>query len=1340
MSFPSCIILGLAGVSCQPHSLGGDQRGMADPRSASLPKALHTSWCLQCPITVLECVPGLLHDKAAQELLRSFCQSTGSCLTQAVLCLSDSWSAKRDRWFAVLSSPVIGPVSIPAMPKRPQFSTVRSVMPFVHSLSPLELQELELTLYELNKFAEFGVGGIQNSYLAMDSVLPTCLHSAGNQLFECKCGCRGPFSLKRLASKGLYGVLIPLSEVIVHCNLELTKCRYFHPREMFLLNGGNPNIVMPGDLRLALSGVGQCVSPLHAIWVLGHVVNAINRLCFVAPLDPEKIFDDYIRKVISARDAMWPSPVTLPVPVPSVSLRDIIMVDHEAGTRVTIQVDGNANFHQLLLAENRLRSDSDKLLHSLFQGGVQCQLSDLIEVSEVSVDVSPVVDTQAVTCPCCEWDEEMDSANLVTPTEIDRPPVEISPTVPFTVVSPRINEPALALLELERLDFLDLVPPKIAQVSSLGFHVRQHIPKANRLRILEKQQELWADDEIRFGMRNLVHEGSPSIGLVSWDPLMLSSIVRYGHLQSLQEYVHQLPQNAVIVSAVVIEQHWYPIVWHKTHNQIFGVTCGHQYHISVALQTLHATVCRSLGLPVTQLIFVSLDFPVTKFCGAMALDFMASQVGECKLPANVDELRERHLALRLAFTKSLAEQCCRPWIWGLGESDWKAQLATLLHTHGVPVDESEARIRMLCDKLGESSLRSAMQSSVPWKEIKWLANAATPVVQIVKPSELQVAVATKAARGVPIGNRSQKRQQAKSHGKGKSMVRRLDPSTLRLDNGIFTCGHNYQLGQLELTQISHNAHGVVICGLQAALPFLKSGKQLSVGGLALIIVDDLDGAVSTSLISERIRFPVTCTANSQPLLVDGVMYQLGALPVTRKHHGEKLELISVSSCVTKIMIFRDLTSENWSQIVAHPLKHIFSKIPVLQRCIHDDCDGQCEAWHATEAFQFSDPILEIWGRQWMKLNFDVSTPDEAAMYAVHIRLPSCVQVQVQTYSGIAGVFLEPKGEDGKQPSSSFQVVWLPRLSFQEVQVLRQTVQGAIGIARLGAKFGLRSLVEQASSVHAAVKPGVSYLPQGRKQQFLVGPVPFGTLKSSLCEMFEAIQWKARPVQATPSTASVDGLMWKVQAVEDPPVMIIPAGHGDMVVTKLHDEKPLRVQKSIAVGTSQTLDLCTSGVKVDPLQVNDPWAVASRFGAPLPSPTIEGDDPIAVLEQKVLASIEAKLPDVATKKDEAVSSRVEVLEQQVKALSEQQTQLHGVVQEQGRQHQHQIAQVQHQGNQLENALKHQNDQLVSFQSKFWAQLEHQQSHLDSLFQDQMGRIEQLINVSKKPRKESPGPSF
>ena len=658
----------VAGVSCQPHSLGGDKRGMADPRAASLPKTLHTAWCLQCPLVILECVPGLLTDKDAQQLLRSYCQATGSCITQTVLHLSDSWCAKRDRWFAILSSPAIGPIEIPSMPQQPQFQKIRSVMPFVHSLSAAELQELELSLYELSKFEEFAVGGVSNSYLNLDSVLPTCLHSAGNQLYSCKCGCRGPFSLQRLASKGLYGVLVPLPEVVHHCNAVLQKSRYLHPREMFLLNGGCPNIDMPGDLRLALSGVGQCVSPLQSIWVLSHVVKALEKICQNALVVPEQVFEGYVNKLSVARDAMWPLPEVKPLPIAQDTFGQVALIDHDAGTKVCIKVKDDASVQQLLLAENHLRSDPSNVLQTLYHGVDQMMNDSPLIGQEVAVDRKLLLVDEARTlpCPCEDWDEPMElhkpseSADPLCGPNASEP--AISPTVPFQICqTSRQWDGASALLDLDFLDFL--VPLKVPQVTCLSTHVRTMISNVNRQALLGKQQTTWADDEIRFVLRNLVHEGPPNLGLVSWDPLMLSSIVRFGHLQSLKEYVDLLPTDAVILSCVIVEKHWYPIVWQKTSTQMFGATCGHQFQISMALQSLHATVCKLLDFEVTQLHYFGTDFPVTECCGAMAMDFLAYQVFGRKMPTTLAELRANHQTYRLVFSKQLPAECSRPWAW-----------------------------------------------------------------------------------------------------------------------------------------------------------------------------------------------------------------------------------------------------------------------------------------------------------------------------------------------------------------------------------------------------------------------------------------------------------------------------------------------------------------------------------------------------------------------------------------------------------------------------------------------------------------------------------------------------
>ena len=81
--------------------------------------------------------------------------------------------------------------------------------------------------------------------------------------------------------------------------------------------------------------------------------------------------------------------------------------------------------------------------------------------------------------------------------------------------------------------------------------------------------------------------------------------------------------------------------------------------------------------------------------------------------------------------------------------------------------------------------------------------------------------------------------------------------------------------------------------MQQHRPYLRSGKQLSLGGLGLIVVDAIPTDIKTSLIAEPVRFPAVCLANEEPLLVDGVLFQLGAQPVSKFVSSEQCSLVSL---------------------------------------------------------------------------------------------------------------------------------------------------------------------------------------------------------------------------------------------------------------------------------------------------------------------------------------------------------------------------------------------------------------------------------------------------------------
>ena len=1323
----------IAGVSCQPHSRGGDQKGMGDERASSLQKVLHTAWLIQSPLIILECVADIMQDAQVQAVLRQFGQATGVCISQKVLKLSDVWPTARTRWFAILTSPLIGPINVADLPRELKVGVVQDVLPFIRQWPPVETEQLQLPLYELAKFYEFATGGIESQFIKMDGTVATCLHSAGNQVYPCRCGCRGPFTLARTASKGLFATLVPLQESTYHLNQWMRHCRFLHPAEMMLLQGGSPNFVYDSDMRLCLAAIGQCVSPIQACWIFAHASNAIQAFLREPLWDPLQKLRDHLEAVMEARNQIW---------TPTNAMQ---VVEQESEFEVQDRLtDSVIRFKSTSPATVAMFKAAEASLHGVEQRDIVLAQQDgsVLHGTEALGSCSglhlPTLDHGCGTsdefpaCPCQEWivDETM-------------PDSTVSPTLAYVVQDNQVDQGAV-LSGIPGDALLSLMCPQMQATQEVGHLLKQLISSSDRVTVLNHQMHVWADDEVRFFLERVAQNGPTDLALFVWDPLILSCVVRHGKFDLLHAYAQWMPPVATILSAVSIEKHWYPIVWQWQHGSLTCFTCGHACQYSMAVHALHNEVCKVLGCEQTVVQHYPVPFAVTECCGAMAVAFIDFVVFSKELPSTKHALIQKHVELRALFAAKLPAQTPRPWIWGNGENVWQITLGALLQEHGVGAEDIAHRIAMLSDKLGVGPLSKALDSPAPWRELKWLANSQVPVLQIIRPQELQKTIDRKVQMGGVVGSRAQKKQhKGKSGGKGKPATQHVDPASLRVEHGLFECGNGIPLGQVDIAHLGPTTSGIILCTWTQAAPYLRGGKQISAGGLAMILVDVSEGVDTCPLIAEPVRVPVICQANSEPALVDGVLYQLGALPVRRRDNPDKFELITISSCVVKVMVFKDQVEGTWDQFTSHPLRHIFARIPCLQACGDDDCQGSCEGWHSSEKCQIDDPILELWGKQYIRLNFQPANPQEADVFQVMMRLPQCLQVQIQTYSGRSGIYLEPRGINGKQPSELFQVVWVPKASFDELRMLKQTTAGVLGLARLGTKFGLRCAVERASEVHAVVKPGSAYLPQGRKLQYLIGPVPFGTIKASISKMIDSIQWQARPIQPVPAAAHVQGIMWKVQAINPPEQTLIHTAHGDVLISKLVENQVSRPNLPNIIAAKSTVSLCTdaassAGPLVDPLQIVDPWASAVRQGhLPAGKPPPVADDPVDVMQKQVLEAVMARLPqgmDVDADVGSAESSRVASLEQKVSELANGQQHLHNMIVEQSQRHDSQVAQLQKHTSQLEVSVQDHSLQLGSFQQQFKAQLDQQQSHLDSLFGQQMARLEEMLGGCKKPRME------
>eukprot|EP00438_Fugacium_kawagutii_P018208 Skav230730 [mRNA] locus=scaffold401:508803:509432:- [translate_table: standard] len=124
----------MAGISCQPYSRGGLQRGGADSRAATLPATLRLTHLLQAPALVIECVTQAKTDAYVQQHVQALVQQLGYVITDCELKLEDMWSAHRHRWWLVATKASLG--CVPVQP--PDFTSslvVRDVMPFVQPWS-----------------------------------------------------------------------------------------------------------------------------------------------------------------------------------------------------------------------------------------------------------------------------------------------------------------------------------------------------------------------------------------------------------------------------------------------------------------------------------------------------------------------------------------------------------------------------------------------------------------------------------------------------------------------------------------------------------------------------------------------------------------------------------------------------------------------------------------------------------------------------------------------------------------------------------------------------------------------------------------------------------------------------------------------------------------------------------------------------------------------------------------------------------------------------------------------------------------------------------------------------
>eukprot|EP00438_Fugacium_kawagutii_P025410 Skav235446 [mRNA] locus=scaffold2206:85243:90006:+ [translate_table: standard] len=634
-----------------------------------------------------------------------------------------------------------------------------------------------------------------------------------------------------------------------------------------------------------------------------------------------------------------------------------------------------------------------------------------------------------------------------------------------------------------------------------------------------------------------------------------------------------------------------------------------------------------------------------------------------------------------------------------GNSDLTDQLSALLQQHGVPEDQVQTRASTVIDKLGRGPIQALLRGSTAWRDLKSLANAATPKLQLVMGHELQQVIQQRSKEGKEFGSKKNK-QKTTATGMTKPIM--MAPDDVSIPAGIFQDANNNPIDQISLAEVSAGAKGIAVATAHQAAGYMKYSAPLSKHGLALLVLDHQ--GVITPQAGTDIRFPARCERSGEPIILGAKLLQLGSVHVMRIPPAQAAKIDEVANAVLRVVVFRDEWEYDWTEFVSKPVKLLVETLPWLA-----PRDG-------------ISPILECWDRQFLTERLQKVAPPEADLFCVNIRLDTSDVKEILEKSGQRGIYAEPRTPDGRAPAEQFRVIWINKSDKMAVTVASEATRQWTSLVRNGRRFGLRVRAEDAATVHHQHKPTIPWLDATQMQTWIGGPFPYGATRGSLNKLFEVWQWQARPVQAKGRSPCGKGTMWWIQATNRPKYEVYHLEHADILLTPVQskDDKQTKPGLVHAIQASPaTMKMLTNPPNVDPLQMNDPWQANNGGPSKMPRigntemPQAQVDLTVSKVEQRIQASLPKPNEDQDVAMD-ASEAKVQVLEDRLNAL-EQTVQSHHTQQTLHNQ------KVAHEFSGLRQQVTEQSTAL--------------QQHIDSKMGEQLKHIESLLNANKA-RKTGP----
>ena len=1247
-------------------------------------------------------------------------------------------------------------------------------------MSAQELQELTLSTEERMMFEKYGKG-LGGHMANFADPLPTALHSWGNQCIACACGCRGPLSMHRLQTQGLFGVLAHVPGQPPDKNV-----RHLSGREMALLTGFPKESGWTDNQRLLTAGVGQLASPLQAVWIFAAVFNHLidHGFCMGDSIPPQQLLACVAMDVFKLRDEWYGNHRTVAMDMFQEQFEAFLEpsgIHHSAGSfqDLTVSQDDDiadaidsieasvktqprpsiAQPPEVLPANDKPEPESPKLepdKSSSYPGSTsvanKSTAPDLqsdhvqdrtpgISFTQVPIDevshssftdsshksaqpnqpiwaasgaisafaTNPCKPTAPVVVPVMSTSPSVSpprhSQLNATPEELVTAGIMIydadyrsishqkcMPSATFSQwmqanqamdSSPRcIHDlfgheipPEALLIDLKWI----IVSQKPSQAQQLGLPERTvALASLPRLESSLLQGPPVASDEMMFYLTAIAAVGiakaKPPFIVDGMTDLLVDAkewVVGLDHVNQLNanqqtqlahQWIAHQPVQEATATAIWNNSHWTPVwivpsdkgsVVHTTHEGCRIWAFLFPWWPSEV--QVHDELVRNFDMD----------------CGFRTFAWLVGQCTQTPVASlTATEARGwRHLFWQTLVT---IPRLSHQFVLG-GQSELEVAIQAILKEHGVFASRLIDRTSLLLKSFSTQALSGVFQSARPWQALKQLASNHKPPIRLVLEDELQSAIKARTGdkRSIQAKPKTASTTQAAHH---------VGPEDILIPHGIFCLQTGEPVAQISPQQIGQITHGIVAFTEKEVQPYLQHAPATAAGLGFLVLSPYSEGIAQQGQI---VRFPVQSRLTSEPMLVSAVLLQRGSIPVIRNMPAQPPAVEQVQTQTIKCLLYRDQINDQWQSVVQAPVKFIIGMVEYLQVCKQSACS--CPKWHPSQ--QKSDmPILDVWQRDFLSIHFQKVRPLDAQIYTVAMRVTADVYADLFKFSGTAGLFIEPRTDDGRGQDPRYHTIWVPRKPVSEVKALQSMQTSPVSLIRVSFRYGLKVPAEVAEQVHSQINPDEPFIAGSSKTSYRVGPFPWGTTKKAIQALFHQWSWQARPIHTVAKAKDSSGLMWLVHAASPPAHVVFQLQHGDVVIhqelpTTKEPWRPPQVQAA-------------AGEFKDKKEADfDPWAEAARS-----LPRQDG------VSQAQLATIEANLEQKLVKKfkpteepDVAMSSplepRVQQLEQQIAALQTRS----GVI---------------------ENKIDYVHTQVEQQSSKF-------EAALDSKLSDQMQRIEALI---------------